>query len=222
MNIVHQQARTTSDFARTHLISFVVLLGILVPTLAGATPITYEIQWTLTATANAPDAPTAPSPTTYTYDPISGEFGGFITEWWGLEFDFAGLMNEFLSAGDRAVVASSLLSPESNHWRGATHSHNSPDFTLMLDPPGIAPFSLVFSDGSYIAYSAALAGLRQGLSEDAFSPECGEVPQGCGAEGSYAIREVTSVPEPSTLVLALTGGAGLLLVACGRGRRRIS
>lgn len=192
--------------------SFVVSLGFLAPSLASANPITYELQWTLDFVSAAPeDEVGAPLISTYTFDPVTSQFGSFVVQWpfpGFHRFDFGAVMNEWLLPADRAFVAAALVTPEDNEWEALTRTHSGPDFTFGLDAPGLAPFTICLSDGCDGELSSPGwlmtdgPAIQLGLSTASF--ECFEFSFPCGAGGKYRVRRV---PEPGTLMLLAIGVA---------------
>jgi hypothetical protein len=208
--------------------SFVVSLGFLAPSLASANPITYELRWTLDFVSAAPDDEVgAPLISTYTFDPVTSQFGTFVVEWPfpGFHvFDFGAVMNERLLPAERAFVAAALVTPDDNKWQALTRTHSGPDFAFGLDAPGLPPFTICLSDdcdGEFSSPGWLMTdgpAIQLGLSTPSF--ECFDFSFPCGAGGGYKVRRV---PEPGTLMLLTIGVAfgGTLKRSNGRERRPV-
>jgi hypothetical protein len=210
---------------RCHLVtSLTLLLPLLVASPLRAAPITYRIDWTIVngdtlADYNLPVATL--SPTWFTYDSDSGLFGGFVVEWAFpadvFMFDYGSPLNAYLTASDRAFVASALLTSGSNTWVAYTHSHNEPEIFMGLDPPGFPSPTNVFplpgEGGPDWSYYFRASGSELARSGGILRYECGDLPAGCSIDGTY---RVSRVPEPSALALVFIGLGGLLLLRSSR------
>jgi hypothetical protein len=192
-------------------------IALLVPAAVSAAPITYEINWSLDFADEGPywgtyssDPLGAPSTTVFTFDSTNNLFGGFVVDWWGMTFDFGSLLND-LASDDRELVAAALLTPDNNTWQGITRSHDSPTFQLGLDAVGLSPFAFFYPDGQPSLWGSS-ASLNDHLPLEITSPECGELPAGCVALGTYSTHQAArrKVPEPATYLLIALGSSAVL------------
>jgi len=201
------------------LLGLVVLLLALSPGVSSAYPISYEIEWDVViggdplaypfSLAGQPVPP--PRDTSFTFDPATSLFAGFVVNWSFLEgtwadyfFDAGTYINTTWTASERDLIAAALISPGDNTWQGNTYSHGGPTISMFLDPSA-GPFPIAMNWGPSFT-----------------SPECGVAgphgeiaPTGCGVSGTYQVQQV---PEPATLFLFLIGGAGLFVLSAVRRR----
>lgn len=156
------------------------------PPVLRADPIAFVITWSLSSVPSTP----GPGPTSYTYDPVTAFFTGFVVSWQGFAWDLAAVVNTFTQS-DRVAFQAALLDPTDNLWNvqrsdvgGAFHIFPSPSTQIVLcclPPPGPA---------SHASGSFAVA------------------------------QAQASVPEPATLTLCGIGAGGLLLTRYARSKRR--
>ena len=149
-----------------------------------ADPISFEITWALSAGGPAP------ATTTYTYDPVTGLFAGFVVAWNGASFDLTAGLNSGTLA-ERQAWQLAILDPADNNWAGQ-----------------VAPGAMQFLFSPDLGLGISLVVL----------PPSPEPPPGLSL-GTFTVSPA-AVPEPATLTLCGISLGGLLLTRYARGRRR--
>jgi hypothetical protein len=214
--VVNSEKTRTSHSPRAHAYLWtLVVLALLCPSWAAATPVDYNITFTLLWDTNSLAAPTGD----FTYDPTAANgFSNFLVSWDGHTFDLTNAANHPLVGGSPGPCDPTGLSNAASSFYilnnpGACNSipqytvywyafflvgNPTPIFRFYADsPPG---------DPDYIEIDTSSAGGASTIS----------------AGGTWQILAQTSgVPEPSSGLLLCLGGA-VLGLRRWRGARRIA
>ena len=182
-----------------HIRSLVLMMGI-GASIASAVPITYSINFT--TTLGTPAGPFQTPAGGFTYDAATTTFSSFLVTWSGIVFDLTG------SAA--APSATLTCGPAS---AAATFA--------FLTNPGCGGATTVREFSVSVQGTAAQFRFREvGSTGQLQISTSGVVPVSRTPAGSSGTFSASEVPEPTSSILVMAGGALLTLLGIRRGRQR--